>query len=125
MAESVVYSAEVTTPSINKLYLGSASTTWKDRYSTHLTSFHLWKYEKTCSLAGYIWKLKDQNISYNIKWKILKVVNSYKKESKRCMLCLTEKTMILHADKSLLINKRRELFNKCLHRKKHKLKAFL
>jgi hypothetical protein len=36
---------------------------------------------------------------------------------KRCNLCLQEKLFILKADKSNLLNRRRELFSKCVHQK--------
>ena len=39
-------------------------------------------------LSKYIWNLKNNNISYSIKWKILKRAKSYNNASKRCNLCI-------------------------------------
>ena len=80
MLSSVIYKANVGTKDAKKNCLGSAATTWKARYNNHKTSFRLRHKEKDTALSGYIWQLKDKKISYEIKWKILKVVPSYTKE---------------------------------------------
>ena len=42
--------------------------------------------------------------------------------SNKCQLCLMEKVAILYSDKESILNKRHEIFSKCIHRKYHLLK---
>ena len=77
--------------------------------------------ECTTSLSMYVWKLKRNNIPFDIRWKLVAAVPAYRKESQRCLLCLTEKTAILFGDRNLLLNKRSEIMNPCKHKDKHKL----
>ena len=125
MKKSVIYKAEVITNISTKVYLGSTATSWKTRYYNHQSSFKLRRLSSSTTLSNYIWQLKDTGVQYDIKWSIIKSVPEYSKESKRCLLCLSEKTLILYEDKQYLINKRNEIMNKCRHRKKHKLLSFL
>ena len=123
--KNAIYTAEVKTDVSKKLYIGSTETEWKQRFYLHKSSFKHKHMETSTTLAGYIWKLQDQSIPYDITWKIIKTVPSYSPESKQCSLCLAEKVMILYGDRSLLLNKRGEIMNKCRHRAKHKLVSWL
>ena len=67
-------------------------------------------------VAEKIWELKDNNIQHEIKWQILKQVPKYTNISKKCELCLHEKTMILFADKKVSLNKKNEIMQKCRHK---------
>jgi hypothetical protein len=62
--------------------------------------------------------LKEKQQDFTINWSILKREASYSSGGKRCNLCLQEKLCILKADKSNLLNRRRELFSKCVHQKR-------
>jgi hypothetical protein len=65
-------------------------------------------------LSNHIWKLKENNQDYTIKWSILKHAISYTGGSKRSNLCLEEKFCILKdINKDNLLNKRSEIFGKC------------
>ena len=55
-------------------------------------------------------------MGYDIKWSIVQLAVPYKKETKRCELCLTEKTLIAMQDKDTAVNKRREVMEKCRHK---------
>ena len=41
------------------------------------------------------WTLKDSNIDYSISWNIISSSSSYNSSSKRCILCLREKFLII------------------------------
>ena len=85
-------------------------------------SFKNREYEHETTLSTYIWQLKDQNIGYSIKWKMLKKSRAYSPTSQKCHLCLDEKLLILKNSKNpALLNKTSELFGKCRHRRKHLL----
>ena len=71
------------------------ATTFKERYANHTSSFRHKKDSNKTELSKHIWKLKENNQDYTIKWSILKHAISYTGGSKRCNLCLEEKFCIL------------------------------
>ena len=81
-------------------------------------------YEKEKELSKYIWKLKDQNIKFTIKWNVEAMAIRYTCGSKRCDLCLTEKLLIAKTDPKTLLNKKSEKISKCRHGNKFTLKRF-
>ena len=114
-----------TSTPIVKIYIG-ASEKFKDRYHNHTKSFRHREYSKDTELSKFIWELKDKNISFDIKWEIMKKTQGYNKISKSCSLCLAEKFYICYfRDKEKLLNKRNELVSKCRHVNKHLLKQFI
>ena len=76
--------------------------------------------EGKSELAKYVWKLKKMGLKFEIKWSIVKHARPYKKGSKYCDLCLSEKTVIALAGPSSL-NKRKEILSKCKHMNDYKL----
>ena len=93
----------------------------------HQSTFNK-RYEETTTLASHIWKLKDKNDQYKIKWKIIKKVPERKSGDKKCKLCLMEILKILeykkkHGDNCL--NKRSEFNGGCRHKRKYKLRNWL
>ena len=114
---SVVYKAQLQTKHGTSTYIGQAGQSFKERYNNHTKSFKNMLYENDTTLSKEIWKLKKQNEEYNLNWSILMKAPTYKPSSKKCQLCLLEKTYILTLKENLL-NKRTELMNKCRHRRK-------
>ena len=95
------------------------ATTFKERYANHTSSFS--RHKKT-ELSKHIWKLKENNQDYTIKWSILEHVISYTVGSKCCNLCLEGKFCILKdTNKDNLLNKRSEIFGKCRHENRFRL----
>ena len=127
MVENAVYKAVVTTPNQDEggghIYLGLASGLVKLRVSNHYRSFTNPGLRSGCELAKYIWHLKDRGLNdYSIKWEIIATEFTFNRSSDRCHLCIREKLEIMKYMKkfgSKVINKRGELFRKCLHRFKH------
>ena len=91
LIKSIVYRAEITSDQDTVAYIGLASNTFKERYLNHISSFRNQRYKESTALSKYIWKLKDQNKSYEIKWFIDMYAPSYHPTKKRCNLCNTEK----------------------------------
>ena len=120
--ESVIYQAEVTTPKTKETYIGLCDTTFKLRYRNHVCSFRNERYKHATELSKYIWNLKDQNIKYDIKWRIVKQARSYSNVTKRCSLCLWEKFFILCKPEMSTLNSRNELSSSCRHARKFLLK---
>jgi len=120
--ESVIYQAEVITPTTKETYIGLCDTTFKLRYRNHACSFRNERYKHATELSKYIWSLKDQNIKYDIKWRIVKQARSYSNVTKRCYLCSWEKFFILCKPEMSTLNSRNELASCGRHARKFLLK---
>ena len=127
LTSKVVYKATVETDGnrVPKFYIGSTETPFKPRYTKHLMSFRHEKYGNRTELSKYMWSPKREGKIFRVNWDILRKAPVYSNLSKRCDLCLTEKFMIISADKSTLLNKRSELISKCRHPKKFYLSNFV
>ena len=123
----MVYKATVTTNESNpitKVYHGMTGGTFKKRYGGHKYDFkHKDKYGTT--LSRYIWRLRDMNVKFSIKWQIKEKAPIYKPGSKECKLCNAEKYHILMEDYKKSLNVRSELLSKCRHKLKWKLVKLL
>ena len=73
------------------------------------------------TLSFYIWKLKVKNVPYSLKWSIKDKGHAFSSGGRACDLCLSEKLVIMMADKNSMLNKRDELLETCRHRRKHLL----
>ena len=99
-----------------------APKTSKKRYYSHKESFRNEASKNKTTLSAHIW---DQNLAPEprIKWSILQHATSYRKGSRYCDLCLTEKLYIMkNFNNTSYLNKRSELAQRCRHRHKHLLK---
>ena len=127
--EDVVYQAEVLCNGQDSgqgdLYVGLASGLVKKRISNHFSTFGNESKRNQCELSKFIWKLKDRGINnFEVKWKILAQENLYSTANRKCQLCSREKVEIQRAIKragNKCINKREEMFRRCIHRFKYYL----
>jgi hypothetical protein len=94
-------------------YVGLTENEFKTRYTNHKVSFNNYEKRNSTELSKYIWNLKNNNISYSIKWKILKRAKSYNNASKRCNLCIWEKYFIICKPDIATLNRRNELVSTC------------
>ena len=99
-------------------YVGSTSQTFKKRYYKHRSSFNNQKYEHDTELSKYIWKLKRDNKTYRVKWKIIDRASPYNPITKRCNLCNKERFYIMYKRNMATLNKRKEVYTVCRHRLK-------
>ena len=121
LTTSVIYKATVTQFQNNqqKTYIGLTENTFKTRFNLHTSSFRHSDKRKSTALSEFIWQLKDNNTQFSTKWEIIKKSTPHNENSKRCQLCLDEKLEILKCIKTgHSLNKRRELFNRCMHQNK-------
>ena len=125
-AAGVVYQATVTRKDNHhdETYVGLADTSFKLRYNNHTYSFREKAMRSKTTLSQYIWSLKDKNIGYSVKWKILARGRSYSTNTGKCSLCLKEKYFIICRPTLASLNKRDELISKCRHRNNHLLSNF-
>ena len=101
------------------IYIGITENEFKTRYNQHTSSFRLSHKSSATSLSEQIWKLKENNTDHTVTWKILEKAQPYTPITGKCNLCTSEKAYIAYTHPSL--NKRRELFSTCPHRRKHLL----
>ena len=117
LTTSIIYQASVTTNDGEPAehYIGLTDNTFKTRYTNHKASFTHVNKKNSTELSKHVWKLKEANIDYNIKWSILKQASSYNTRTKKCNLCLWEKFFIIRMPHISTLNKRNELLSKCRH----------
>lgn len=103
-----------------KGYFGLTKNLFKERVSSHKTTFRYPTYKSSTTLSRKVWELKEATppINFTLKFSIVKLAQSYTKESKTCVLCQTEKVYIAYADHFSTLNARTELTGKCRHRRK-------
>lgn len=121
-SQTIIYQAEITTATTKETYIGLCDTTFKLRYRNHTCSFKNKRYKHATELSKYIWKLKDKNIGYTIKWHKIKQAQSYSNICEKCNLCRWEKYFIICKPELSTLNNRNELVSSCRHSKKFLLK---
>ena len=105
-----------------KTYIRISSTKWKIRYANHEFSFSHEHLKHQTALSKHFWSLKNNGLTPDIQWSILKKSNFPKCFNSRCNLCLEEKIQIMiYPDPEKLLNQRCELIARCRHRNKSKL----
>ena len=96
-------------------YVGLSGTTFKKRWSNHLSNFTSTANRGT-RLSTYIKKLNSEKVKHNIKWRILEQSKQFSPSTKICQLCTLEKWYIIFKPELASLNKRNELGMPCLHR---------
>ena len=67
----------------------------KKRYYKHKATFEDPEHPQHTTLSSYIWKLKNDNIPWDIKWSVKARGHPFSSGSDTCDLCITEKLTIL------------------------------
>ena len=120
LKQEMIYEATVSAEQEeNKLYIGSAATTFKERFGNHKSDFKLQHRRHATKLSGHVWNLKDKNKVPSVKYKLREFAPAYNPVTDRCRLCLVEKLEILLADDEKYLNDRTELLAKCRHVNKY------
>ena len=94
----VVYQAsvkEITTGKI-ETYTGATARRFKDRLYEHRADMNSEEGRTKTALSAHIWGLKDQNIQYEVSWKIRYRGPDYNPITKKCRICLREKHFIMY-----------------------------
>ena len=105
-------------------YYGLTSNAFKTRYNQHKVDFRDQKKRGSTKLSNHIWELKEKNVPHEVKWSIKARAMTYKPGSRRCDLCLVEKTVIALAEPKTTLNSRSEILSKCRHKTKFCLSNF-
>ena len=107
-------------------YFGLTEGKWKQRYYNCKRSFNQKQYSYETTLSSYVWHLKKTfDVTLNMKWSVVRCAIPYSNISKKCILCLYKKLVIItYPRQHKLLNKQSELFCKCPHENKYLLKNF-
>ena len=124
LVKSIIYKATVKTEGQEMFYLGCCEGEFKSRFNNHSQSFKKQAHMNDTRLSNYIWNLKQRKEVFNIVWSIAAKASPYTGGSRKCDLCLTEKLLIAKSESGRMLNTRAEIFSKCRHQNKFKLKSF-
>ena len=127
LTNKALYKASITTNEENsktKIYYSVSETAFKLRYANHKKTFNNIKYQTDTELLNKYWNIISANKTPKISWEILRTHKSYNQNSKRCLLCLSEKLAIALYKVDNMLNKRSEVRGKCRHRNKYMLASY-
>ena len=122
--ESVIYVASVSEQNNTEHYTGITGGTFKKRWDKHRSTFKHAEKRNDTTLSAHIWKLKEEDKPYEIKWEIMDRAPTFNPINRKCRLCLKEIYYIMFKPESATLNKRKELFNTCRHRTQKLLSKF-
>ena len=110
----IVHKSVVSAPGKpDKKFFDVAETSFKDPFSNHTRDFRHNRYVNSTELSKYMWKLKEEKITANIKWNITSIVHGTLKGGV-CKLCLTEQFWFLkHFNYKHLLNNKSQFISKC------------
>ena len=93
------------------------------RYFEHMDAIENEDSTHATKLSSHVWDLKNAGKPYRIDWSIEGRAPETTSSSKRCILCIKEKTAIArHKDNNTLINARTEILSKCMHKNNFELR---
>ena len=108
--QNVIYkcTVSVTQTFKQRVYLRIAEGNWKQRLYNHRQSFKDKKHKNNTALSSYLWDLKENhNQIPKLTWSVVRFAPGDSNVSKRCLLCLHEKLLILnYHNRAELLNKR-------------------
>ena len=127
-ASNIIYKAELLFKDQQEgqghVYVGLAGD-FKMRFRNHEQSFKDQRKRNQSELSKFIWKQKDRGmVEFTLNWAVISKEAPFNRVTKRCQLCTKEKVEILriiHEKGAKALNKKDEVFRKCLHRFKHYL----
>ncbi|CAH3146262.1 unnamed protein product, partial [Porites lobata] len=73
-----------TAPRNTSNYIGMVENDFKTRFNNHKLSFRNQNHSHDTVLSKYIWELKNNDTTYDIKWCIIKMANAYKGNPSCC-----------------------------------------
>ena len=94
LSKNVIYQANVKRldTQTSETYIGLTSKTFKERWNNHKTSFRLENHKNESKLSTYIWELKEQNVNFEIRWKIKARTSAYSPASKNAGFVVKKNT---------------------------------
>ena len=123
LQEGVVYQATIRREGGEiDTYIGLTSTSFKDRWRNHRSNFKTRNPKNSTALSKHLWKLDDENVKYDVSWKIVSRAKPFNHVTGMCNLCIREKYFIIFKPEMASLNHRDEIAGPCLHKQKQLLK---
>ena len=96
LQSGVIYQATVTREDDRvDTYIGLSEPPFKDRFRNHKSSFKTRNPKSATKLSKHIWNLEDQNIKFEVSWKIVSRAKPFDSVTNKCQLCAREKFFII------------------------------
>ena len=124
LTTNIIYKAQITSNQLSykqKIYIGTAETDFKHRFSNHTKSFNHEHYENDTELSKEYWSIKRNHYAPKVIWRIIRKCALFNATKRKCYLCLNEKLEIASDKGDNLLSKRSELINKCRNQNKFTL----
>ena len=124
LAKESLYEGKITSDLPNnkdKFYKGISEHPFKLRYGNHKKSFNHEIYKNDSELSKEYWEVRKKGGNPKVMWKILKKCSAYNLESKKCLLCISEKLEIAEHNRDNILNKRSDVVSKYRHKNKYEL----
>ena len=126
LEREMVYKAAVRTNQGSKHYFGQTARTFKERHYGHTSDLRHREKINSTALSKFVWKYRDiTGEDPEIVWSKLQSAKPYSLGSRKCSLCLSEKIAIAKDKSGNMINRRREIMNRCLHKDRCKLSELI
>ena len=122
---SIVYNATLKSNGIARNYYGCSETEFKTGFNNHKQRLVHRRKKNAAELLKAVWNAKDAETNPSIECSIAAKKSPYQPGAKSCNLCLAEKLTILQPNSVTKLNKRSELYSKCRHKNKFKMKTFI
>ena len=117
LEKNVVYQATVSSSDgATETYIGLTAPPFKQRIGNHKKSFKHEAYAHETTLSSYIWKLKEKEIDFTIKWKLMARAKPFSPITNVCNLCTKEKHFIIFHPELATLNHRNEIKSNCRHK---------
>ena len=97
--------------------------TFKERFYGHQSDLRNQTKADSTTLSKFVGNARDKE-EPEIRWSKLLSAKTYSSGGQNCPLCLAEKTPIATDTSGKMLNRRRELMNRCLHKDPFKLSNF-
>ena len=119
LTDNLIYQASVVTAQPNPethTYIGLTANQFKSRLGNHKKSFKDISYKNETTLSQFIWSLCEQNIKYDVYWKLVDRAEPFNPVTGICNLCTLEKFNLIFKPETYTINKSDEINSYCLHK---------
>ena len=124
LTNRLIYKATVAGPNIStESYTGVTKNTFKQRYYGHSSSFRNREQEFSTTLSAHIWRLKDQEQDFDIRWQVIDRGGEFNPTTRKCLLRIKGKYHIRLYKTQMVAALTRDLsfFVTCKHRTKNLL----
>ena len=118
---NIIYEAQITLNQLDfeqRIYIGTAETDFRHRFSHQTKSFNLADYENDTERSKEYWTTKRNDFTPNVTWIIMRKCTPFNTTKKIHYLCLNEKPEIGSYKRDNLLKKRSEFSNKSRHKSK-------